>query len=188
MSVIIYPVYEAVEHVINESLRTQVLSRPMIAEIVTAGVTAIETNPADYLTYYGTHAKADAPALKHIDDHIETLRRAGKRATSWVGARRIHIPSDTPVKTSLHGSYQINDFLRHRIGRTQRPVPPRTPSHFGELSPSAAASLGHQWLAYSRSLALWREGASAENQYLRQLARETIETLLVDAFGPWLGR
>lgn len=188
MSVIIYPVREAVEHVANESMRTQVLSRPMIAEIVAAGVAAIEANPADYLAYYGTHAKADAPALESIEDHLEALRRAGQRATSWVGSRRIHIPSTAPVKTALHGSYQINDFLRHRMSRSEHPIPPRVPSRPEQLSPSAAASLGHQWLAYSRSLTLWRESTSIENQYLRQLARKAVKTLLVDAFGPWLGR
>ena len=125
MSIIIRPVREAVEHIANESMRTQVLSRPMIAEIVAAGVNAIEADPIGYMTYYSTHAKADAPALESIEDHLEALRRAGQRATSWVGSRRIHIPSTAPVKTALHGNYQINDFLRHRICRSEHPTPPR---------------------------------------------------------------
>lgn len=184
MSVIIYPVYEAVEHVINESLRTRVLSRPMIAEIVAAGVTAIETNPVDYLTYYGTHAKADAPALKHIDDHIEQLRRAGQRASSWVHSRHINLVAQNGSVRS-HG---INEFLRSYIDNPTRPVPPRAPAHPEQLGLGAATTMGYQWLAYAKALDSWRKGANdPEIQRRQKLARETVATLLTDAFGPWLG-
>lgn len=108
MSVIIYPVYEAVETTIDKAMRTRVLSRPMIAEIVAAGVNAIEADPIGYMTYYSTHADADSAALAGNEGHIEQLHRAGQRASSWVHSRHINIVAqDGSVR-----SYGINEFLR----------------------------------------------------------------------------
>lgn len=184
MSVIIRPVREAVEHVINESLRTQVLSRPMIAEIVAAGINAIEADPIGYMTYCSTHADAGSAALAGVEDHIEQLRRAGQRASSWVHSRHINLAAQNGSVRS-HG---INEFLRSYIGNPTRPVPPRAPAHPEQLGLGAATTMGYQWLAYAKALDSWRKSANdPEMQRRQKLARETVATLLTDAFGPWLG-
>lgn len=184
MSVIIRPVREAVELTIDKAMSTRVLSCSMIVEIVAAGIKAIQADPIGYMTYCSTHADADSAALAGVEGHIEQLRRAGQRASSWVHSRHINLAAqDGSVR-----SYGINEFLRSYIGHTTRPVPPNTPAHPEQLGPGAAAAMGYQWLTYAKALDSWRKSTNdPEMQRRQKLARETVATLLTDAFGPWLG-